>query len=109
MTAGADDIGKAVAKRLRFVINLFAQLIVANRHDELLITSFIMQTLQIADASDDRHAIYERPQLRTIIDEGTVILLYPCSSVTRPKPPAPTRRSFVFMNCHLIYYCQNFT
>lgn len=59
--AGADDIGKAVAKRLRFVINLFAQLIVANRHDELLITSLIMQTLQIADASDDRHAVYERP------------------------------------------------
>lgn len=76
ISAAADNVGKAVAKRLRFFIKLFAQLIVANRHDELLITSFIMQTLQIADASDDRHAIYERPQLRTIIDEGTVILLY---------------------------------
>ena len=59
--AGADDIGKAVAKHLRFVINLFAQFIIANRHDELLITSLIMQKLQIADASDNRHAIYERP------------------------------------------------
>ena len=57
ISAAADNVGKAVAKRFSFAINLFAQLIVANRHYKLVKAGLVMQALQIAAASYYLHTI----------------------------------------------------
>ena len=68
ISAAADNVGKAVAKRFSFAINLFAQLVVANGHYKLVKAGLVMQALQVADAAYYLHTIDYCTSCPAIVD-----------------------------------------
>jgi hypothetical protein len=74
ISAAADNVGKALAKRFSFAINVFTQLVVANGYYKLVKAGLVMQALQIAAAAYYLHAIYYCTSCPAIVDKGTVKL-----------------------------------